>query len=106
MPLVGNDESTAPPAFGYIRNVPLRWTWLQTNLLTLATLLITSQAPMASAHGVFGGLGSLGAIAAVAKAATLNENDVIDGSRQMMVHRDASHNWPRRATNTPSAWWP
>ena len=60
------------------------------NGLAIAAILIASQANIASAQGAFGGLGSLGAIADVAKAATLSEKDVIDGSRQMMVHQDAS----------------
>jgi putative metalloprotease len=62
-----------------------------TKLLALAALLLTSQAHLAFAQGAFGGLGSLGAIADVAKAATLSESDVIDGSRQMMVHQDATN---------------
>jgi putative metalloprotease len=59
------------------------------HVLAIAAILTISHANMASAQGAFGGLGSIGAIADVAKAATLSEQDVIDGSRQMMVHQDA-----------------
>jgi putative metalloprotease len=62
------------------------------HLLAIAAIVTISHANIASAQGALsglGGLGSLGAIADVAKAATLSEKEVIDGSRQMMVHQDS-----------------
>lgn len=51
------------------------------------SLLVIS---LLSASSSYAQLGLLGAVADVGKAATLSDKDIVDGSRQMMAHKDST----------------